>query len=162
MDEQQFNEKYWYSNTKIITVANPRSEDYIFQATTEVGVDMVTGKMKSETRQYRVAAGKEERFPGPIANMYLDQMAKLVAQDEEKIQFMIDYALKAQYYDDLIVGIEDLINTYQSHPAYLDKPETKPEAVNTTLQTEEEPFAAVKAETAARKPGRPPKAVAEA
>lgn len=136
---------------------NPRSEDYIFQATSDVGIDNATGKMKSEARTYRVKAGEHERFPGPIANMYLDQMAKLVAQDEDKFQFMIDFALKAQYYDQLIVSIEDLINaTYTPFPEYLDKPKDEAEI------PVEKPFAAVKQETAIRKPGRPPKAPVEA
>lgn len=129
---------------------------------------MTTGRMKSETREYRVAAGQEERFPGPIANLYLDQMAKLVAQDDEKIQFMIDFKLKAQYFDDLIVGVEDLINTYTSHPAYLDKPETKPESEADAAKREpleETPFPAANAPdtpNVARKPGRPPKTPAKA
>lgn len=155
MEEKEFNDKYWFSNTKIVTVNNPRSEDYIFQATSDVGIDTATGKMKTEARTYRVRKGEHERFPGPIANMYLDQMSKLIAQDDDKIQFMIDFKLKAEYYDDLIVGIEDLINTFQPHPAYL-KDEDKDGSVG---ETAEEPFAEAKA---ARKPGRPPKAPAEA
>lgn len=157
VEEKDFNDKYWFSNTKIITVVNPRSEDYVFQATSDVGVDTATGKMKTEARKYRVKAGEHERFPGPIANMYLDQMSKLIAQDEEKFQFMIDFSLKAQYYDDLIVGVEDLMNTYHENPAYLNN---KAEEVDEeTPEVAEEPFAAAKPE---RKPGRPPKTAAKA
>lgn len=139
-----------------MTVVNPRKEDFVFQATSEVGVDTSTGKMKAEARTYRVKAGEHERFPGPIANLYLDQMSKLIAQDDNKFQFMIDFALKAQYYDDLIVDKESLINTYQPHPGYLDKPEEATE----TAPAAEVPFAAATAantEKAPRKPGRPPK-----
>lgn len=139
-DEQSFAKKYWHTNTQIVTVVNPRSEDYVFQATTEVGVDVATGRMRAETRSYRVPHGGQERFPGPIANMYLDQMSKLVAQDDEKIQYMIDYALRSQYYDDLIVAVEDLIHTYTPFPEYLDKGEKVDE------KEEEKPFADLKTE----------------
>lgn len=155
MEEKEFNDKYWFSNTKVVTVVNPRTEDFIFQSTNDVGIDTATGKMKSETRQYRVVHGSEERFPGPIANLYLDQMTKMLAQDDDKIQFLIDFALKSQYYDDLIVGVEDLINTYQSHPAYLDRSNE----VETPVDEPEKPFAnAEPEEVPKRKPGRPPKA----
>lgn len=149
MEEKDFFDKYWHSNTKIVTVVNPRNEDYVFQAVSEVGIDTSTGKMKVEQRSYRVKAGGNERFPGPIANIFLDQVAKLVAQDEDKIQFMIDFALRAEYYDRLTVDVEDLINTYTPHPAYLEQPKTEVE------KEPEEAFAGVK-----KKPGRPPKSEA--
>lgn len=125
MDEKDFWVKYWHGNTDMVTVVNPRTEDYVFQATVDSGVDLATGKLRAETRHYKVAAGGKERFPGPIANMFLDQMSKLVAQDDEKIQYMIDFALRAQYYDDLTVAVEDLIHDYQPFPEYLNKPEDK-------------------------------------
>lgn len=144
IDEQAFAKKYWHTNTQIVTVVNPRKEDYIFQATSEVGVNLDTGKMQSEARTYRVPHGGKERFPGPIANMYLDQMSKLVAQDDDKIQYMIDFALRSQYYDDLIVSVEDLIHTYTPFPEYLDKGDKVEE------KPAEEPFAGLKDE--AKKP----------
>lgn len=119
MDEVAFNQKYWFSNIKIVTVVNPREEDYIFGATIDTGVDIATGKPKSEQRTYRIKAGSSERLPGPIANMYLDQMSKLIAQDEDKFQYMIDFALKAEYYDALISDSEDILDTYQPLPQYL-------------------------------------------
>lgn len=125
MDEIAFNTKYWFSNMKIVTVVNPREEDYVFGAMSETGVDIATGKLKQEQRTYRVRAGEMERLPGPIANMYLDQMSKLIAQDEDKFQYMIDFALKAEYYDALISDSEDLIETYQPLPQYLQKPEAE-------------------------------------
>jgi hypothetical protein len=119
LDEVEFNNKYWFPNTMLITVTNPRTEDYKFQTVVQTGMDMTTGRMKEEPRQYRVKAGESERFPGPIANIYLDQMTKLVAQDEEKIHFLIDFSLKAEYYEKLIVSKEDLIQTYEERPEYL-------------------------------------------
>lgn len=154
MDETEFNDKYWHSNTKLVTVINPRTEDYIFQATIETGLDVTTGRMKSEARHYRVPAGGTEKFPGPIANMYLDQMSKLVAQDDEKIQFMIDYALKAQYYDDLTVSIEDLIHDYTPQKEYLNG------AVDDKAEEPEQAFAGASA-PAPKKLGRPPKSGGE-
>ena len=149
MEEKEFNEKYWQTNTKLVTVSNPRSEDYVFQATTDSGVDIATGRMKSETRHYKVPAGGSERFPGPIANMYLDQMSKLVAQDEDKFQFMIDFSLKAQYYDQLIVSIDDLIHDYQPQKEYLNGTVNDPKE---PVVEEETPFAGLKTETEVSKP----------
>lgn len=154
MDETDFNKKYWHSNTEMVTVINPRTEDYVFQATIDTGVDMDTGKLKAETRHYRVAAGGQERFPGPIANMFLDQMAKLVSQDDKKFQFMIDFSLKAQYYDDLTVAVENLIRDYQPFPEYLDRPEDK--AVN---EDKELPFGGATYTPTLTKDSKTPKAV---
>lgn len=155
MEEAEFWDKYWKKNTEIITVVNPRNEDYIFQAMVDTGFDQIAGKSKIEARHYKVAAGGNERFPGPIANIYLDQMAKLIAQDEDNIQHMSDFALRAQYYDDLIVSIEDLIKSYEAPtPDYLNRPTAEP------VETKEDkPFAGVEQP---KKVGRPPKAKTEA
>jgi hypothetical protein len=118
VEEQEFNRKYWFNTMQIITVVNPTPKDYIFQAVIDAGVDVATGRMRAEQRQYKVPAGGTERFPGPIANMYLDQMAKLLAQQDEKFTLMIDLAHKAEYYDKLIVDMDDLMQSYQSLPQY--------------------------------------------
>lgn len=158
MDDKEFNEKYWYKNTQLITVTNPRDKDYIFQMMVETGLDPATGKMGAEQRTYRVPKGGSERFPGAIANLYLDQMAKLIAQDDDRIQFMIDPALRAQYYDDLTVNVEDLIAQHmpQSVPDYL-KPAEQASVAH------EQPFAgAVPTDTPQpKRMGRPPKATTE-
>lgn len=122
MEEKDFNEKYWQNSMKLVTVRNPTKDDYTFQATIETGVDITTGKAKTEQRHYIVKGGAEERLVGPVANMYLDQMSKIIAQNENKFQHMIDYSLRAQYYDRLIVDIEDLVNHYTPHPQYIDEP----------------------------------------
>lgn len=157
MEEDEFILKYWHSNTKIVTVVNPRKDDYIFQATVETGtIDFATGKMKSDTRKYLVKAGASERFPGPLANIYLDQMSRLVAQDDEKFQFMIDYQLRAQYYDDLTAAVEDLIHDYTPVKDYLNEPTAAP-------VTEDKPDKIEEAFPGIRKgPGRPAKTAAEA
>lgn len=154
MDEQQFNEKYWFKNTHVISVVNPRNEDYKFQAVIDTGMNVATGKMEASPRQYLVKAGGQERFIGVVANMYLDQMSKLIAQDEDKFQFMIDFALKAQYYDQLIIGIENLLEqniALPEVPSYLEVAKEKNDD-----KAQEVPFAA------AKKLGRPPKAATEA
>lgn len=135
MDEMEFAKKYVFSNLKIVTVVNPRKEDYTFGATIDAGVDLGTGRLRSEQRTYMVKTGGQERLPGPIANMYLDQMAKLIAQDEDKFKNIIDWAVKAKYYDDLVVDVIDLIDSYQPLPQYLQKTEKEIETAK------EEPFA---------------------
>lgn len=159
MDEQEFVAKYWYKQTQLVTVTNPRDEDYTFQMVVETGLNPMTGKMGQEQRTYQVPKGGSERFPGPIANLYLDQMSKLIAQDDDRFQFMIDPALRAQYYDDLTVNVEDLIAQHvpQSTPDYL-------RPVETAAVAQEQPFAgAVPTEASAepKRMGRPPKAKTE-
>lgn len=135
LEEQDFNKKYWHSNTEVVTVINPRKEDYVFQATVDAGIDIATGRPKPEARQYRVPAGGTERFPGSIANMYLDQMSKILAQEDDRFERMVDFSEKAKYYDRLTADTEDLIASYVPNPAY-----EQQEAV-TEAKTEEVPFA---------------------
>lgn len=140
LDEQAFLAKYWYPSTHVVTVLNPRVADYQFQATVNVGLDMASGKPKVEPRQYMVKGGGKQRFPGPIANMYLDQMAKLIAQDDKNFGAFIDFTERAKYYDQLVVTTEDLIEQYHEFPQYKEEEkveESKPEEV---------PFAAAKTE----------------
>jgi hypothetical protein len=155
VEEKDFNDKYWFPNTKVVKVVNPRDEDFVFQSTIETGIDITTGKMRTESRKYRVAAGASEKFPGTVANIYLDQVSKLIAQDDDKIQFIIDFALRAQYYDKLIVGVDDILNTYQDFPTYLDNPaqvaaEAPAEKAFPTISETETPAEAPKTAKAAK------------
>jgi hypothetical protein len=123
MEEKDFHEKYWFDNMKIITVVNPLTEEYKLNTVVVVGIDVATGKQREESRTYRVPAGGHERFPGSIANQYLDQVSRLVAQNDGQFANFIDFRLRAQYYDDLIVKVEDILNSYQPYPDYLRKEE---------------------------------------
>jgi hypothetical protein len=152
-EEANFWQKYRYDHLKMVTVINPLTEDYDFQCVVEAGVDMATGKMNSEARQYRVKAGGTERFPGPIANIYLDQICRIVAQNEDKFRHLMDWALRAKYYDRLVVDVEDLVSTYQPFSNYLQESET--EDSPQTDEVEEKPFATVAAPK--NKGGRPRK-----
>lgn len=97
--------KYWFNSLQMVTVVNPKSEDWPFMV---------------EMRHFVIKGSSKERFPGVIANVYLDQMSKIMAQDDDKLGFMADPTLKAQYYDKLIVDVESLVNEVDaSAPAYL-------------------------------------------
>lgn len=139
MDEQAFTDKYWKKNTEIVEVLNPRTVDYVFQATVDTGIDVSTGRMKAEARRYMVKAGGSERFPGPIANMYLDQMSRILAQEDNRFDRMIDPSERAKYYDQLIVGTDDLISSYNELPQYAGIGEKTEDAA-----PKEEAFASVK------------------
>lgn len=138
-DEMAFTAKYWHPNTEIVTVLNPTTENYIFQATVDAAVDMRTGRPRPEARQYGVQAGGSERFPGSIANMYLDQMSRKLAQDENRLDRMVDFSERAKYYDQLTVDTEDLIASYVPNPAFTPQLEKTVET-----STEEVPFAGLK------------------
>lgn len=110
-----FKDRYWFTSLQMVTVLNPTwyreggdgtpvSRDYEFMV---------------EMRHFIVRAGQTERFPGVIANVYLDQMSKIIAQNEEKLSFMSDPAMKKIYYDKLIVNVEDLAPIYNPTAAYL-------------------------------------------
>lgn len=138
MDEQQFTEKYNYDNLKMVTVLNPNSEDFPFSITMETSVDISNGQMKSETREYVVKAGEKMRLPGVAANLYLDQMSKLIAQQEDRFSLYPDFAERAKYYDDLIIEVEDLLGAFQNLPQYEEQTEEKEAIVETPFEQVEE------------------------
>ena len=136
MDENQFYEKYSFDNLKMVTVLNPTAEDFTFGITMETSVDISSGQMKSETKHYTIKAGGKERLPGVAANLYLDQIAKKICQEEDRFSLYPDFAERAKYYDDLIVTVDDLLGAYQTLPQYDDKQEQ-------AAETNEVPFAQV-------------------
>lgn len=134
MDEKTFWNKYYFNPLQMITVVNPTSEDFSFKVTVEIGVDIMTGVPKTATNEYTIEKGASKRWPGPVVNMYLDQMFKKLVQDKEieyvtrnehiantpqagiHVAAMSDYGIRAQYYDELIVG--EVINNLESFQAY--------------------------------------------
>lgn len=119
--QDEFSKKYVFNNFRLYTVMNPLTTVFKFKCTTEVGFDQELRRAISETREYEVPAGGSQRFPGPVAGLYLDQMAKLVAQRDGKFARFIDYSFRDELYHDLIADEEDLINNYRAFPQY-DKP----------------------------------------
>src|SRR5437763_243217 len=109
MEESDFLTKYGFNNFKIVTVSNPTTKDHEIQITMEVGVDPANGKLRTEARKYVVEAGGSERFPGVVALKYLDEMSKNLAQLEERFNLYVDYNTRSEYYDRLIVDVEDLV-----------------------------------------------------
>lgn len=72
-----------------------------------------------EMRHYIIKAGAKERFPGVIANVYLDQMSKILAQHDENLGNMADPELKKIYYNRLIVSVDSLVQEHDNRPDYL-------------------------------------------
>lgn len=130
LSQKEFNEKYWFSPLQMVTLINPKSEDYLFLV---------------ENRHFVVRAGSKEKMPGTVANVYLSQMTRILAQDEDKMQYLSDVALMKQYYDRLIVDVESLINEVNLQPAYLSQvPETmRAEAPETPPWQQETPPSAI-------------------
>lgn len=104
LTNKDFNDKYWFSPLMRILVINPLAEDYPFMV---------------ELRHYEIKSGANEWFPGMIANVYLDQMSRILAQNEDKLGFMADPNLKHIYYDRLIVNTEDMAPQAAQTPAYM-------------------------------------------
>jgi len=100
----EFYKIYWFTPLQMVTLINPKETDYPFMV---------------EMRNYVVKAGAKEKMPGTVANVYLSQMTRILAQDEDKMQFLSDYALMTQFYDRLIVSVENLIEETNSQPAYM-------------------------------------------
>lgn len=124
MTKKEFNDVYWFSPLQMVTVINTKSYNYPF---------MVEG------RNYMIKAGSKEKVPGTIANVYLSQMTRIQAQDDDKMQYLSDYALMRQYYDKLIVNVDDLISEVDSAPAYLSN---TPEHMKVTGAPETPPWQA--------------------
>lgn len=114
LTKADWHEQYWFSPMQMITVVNPLPEDWPFMV---------------ELRHYVIKGGSHAQFPGMVANVYLDQMSKILAQNDEKLSYMGDPNLRRIYYDKLIVNKEDLVKETSTIPTYLQdtsKAETPP------------------------------------
>jgi len=110
LTRKEFYERYWFTPLQMITLINPKVEDYKFMV---------------EMRHFVIRAGAQEQMPGTVANVYLSQMTRILAQDEDKMQFLSDYNLMKQYFDRLIVDVKSMIQEVELQPAYLKQvPET--------------------------------------
>lgn len=99
-----FWKKWWFTPYDMVQVVNPKPEDYHFMV---------------ELRPFVIKAGTSEKMPGTVANVYLSQMSRILAQDEDKMQHMSDFLLMEAYYKRLVVTTESLIKEDTSVPAYL-------------------------------------------
>ncbi len=97
LTRSDFNKFYWFSSLQMVTVKNPLKRDFPFMV---------------EMRHYMVLAGQEESFVGPIANLFLNHMAKTMAQDENRLEMLADVTYLASYYKQLIVEVKDLAPQY--------------------------------------------------
>lgn len=120
-DQNEFNLKWVFNNFRLYTVTNPLTETFKFKCTTEVGFSAELRKPVTETREYEVVAGGSQRFPGPVAGLYLDQMSKLKAQKDGKFGQIIDWSFRDEMYQKLVADMEDLVDNYKAFPQY-DKP----------------------------------------
>jgi hypothetical protein len=102
--KEEFWKVYWFTPLQMVTLINPKSYDYEFMV---------------ELRHFVIRAGKTEQVPGTIANIYLSQMTRIMAQDEEKMEFLSDFALMKVFYDRLIVDVKNLVNDIDTTPAYM-------------------------------------------
>lgn len=152
MDEQDFLAKYDFNNFQVVDVKNPTEEDYKLVITMEVGFDHAAKKMRTEKRTYVIPAGGHERLPGVVARKYLDEMAKYLSQKEDKFKLYVDYNMRAEYFDRLIVpeGIEDRINDYTPIP-------NTDAGADRVTEAEVQPFAGVAQPGEPARVGRPRK-----
>lgn len=107
---KEFNDTYWFSPIQMVTVRNPKSEDFPFMV---------------EMRNFVIKAGATEKMPGHVANNYLRKMTKILAQDQNKMEFLSDPNLMKQYFDGLIVRVDDMMPQMEEVPEYMrDIPKT--------------------------------------
>lgn len=104
LTKEEFWKLYWFSPLQMVTLINPKSYDFPFMV---------------ELRNFIIKAGAKEKMPGTVANLYLDQMTKIMAQDDDKLTLISDFAFRKLYYDKLIVDVESLIKEESTTPAYL-------------------------------------------
>lgn len=160
-EEKEFAKEYFFNNMQMVTVVNPLTQDFEFGIQLEVGVDVATGQPKTDNRRYRVKHGGTERFPGPVANLYLDQVWRQIAQEKGDMGLgeYADFKRRAELYDDLVLEIQDMLNTHVTLPQYdvtnqEDKQE-EPEAAFAGLRSTDEHNTPT--EGVAKTRGRPPK-----
>ncbi len=104
LTKKEFWDKYWFSALHMVTLINPLPEDYRFMV---------------EMRHFVIKAGAQEQMPGTVANVYLSQMTRIIAQNDNKMEFLSDFNLMKQYYDALIVDAKSMMPEDNSQPAYL-------------------------------------------
>lgn len=104
LTKEEFWKVYWFSPLQMVTLKNP--QDYPFQFMVEM-------------RNFVIKPGAVEKFPGTVANLYLDQMTKIMAQNDDKLTLLSDFAFRKLYYDKLIQDVESLIKEESNVPAYL-------------------------------------------
>lgn len=110
---EDWHNQYWFTPMHMVEVINPAwaregdnfvSKDYPFMV---------------EMRHFIIKAGESKPFPGVIANVYLDQVSRLLAQNDDKLGYMGDPNLRRLYYDKLIVAVTNLAPEADATPAYL-------------------------------------------
>jgi hypothetical protein len=116
----QFIEKYWFSNLQMVTVRNPFDGDVVFM---------------HEMRTYAVKQGTEARLPGTIANLYIDLVARTLAQNSKDLSAIGDPSRCAKYYDEIIISTEDSMPEYDTATGFAVKK-------NTPMPTPTQPFQA--------------------
>lgn len=99
LTEDDFRRQYWFSAYQLITIVNPTTSDYQFL---------------HEGRYFMLAAGEQHPYPGPIANTYLDQMSKIIAQQEDNLKAWSDPDIRKKWYDRLIADVQSLIPQSQA------------------------------------------------
>jgi len=104
LTKKEFWAKYWFSPLQMVTLKNPKQTDYNFMV---------------EMRNFVVRAGATETMPGTVANVYLSQMTRIMAQDDEKMEHLSDFNLMKIYFDKLIVNVKDMMRETNNQPAYL-------------------------------------------
>lgn len=134
MDEKEFWAQFWFSPLDNVTVINPTSEDYTFQTTINVGVDVITGRLQDATREFTIAKGEHKTWPGPIANKYLSEMFTKLVQEDGRVESLADFAARKEYYEKLIASKESSIDQYQA----FDTPDDGTDVAKTEAQ--EKPF----------------------
>lgn len=107
LTQKEFDDKYWFNPLQMVTVVNPLPEMYPFMV---------------ELRHYEILPGSHMQYPGMIANVYLDQMSRILAQNDEKLGYIGDPNLRKIYYEKLIVDITDLAPQASVIPQYLRQP----------------------------------------
>lgn len=108
LSKADFVKRYWFTTLQMVTV---RSAEWHFDKETGIrsSQDFV---FMSEGRHFMVPANGQQEFVGPIANRYLDQMAKALAQADNRLEAMADFMYVAEYYNQLVVSVKDLAPEY--------------------------------------------------
>lgn len=120
--KEDFWKTYWFSPLQMVTLINPQSYDFPFMV---------------ELRNFVIKAGRKEKMPGTVANVYLNLMVGIMAQDDDKMTLLSDFTFKAMYYNKLILDVESLIQENDPLPAYL---KDVPEHLKTSVTDETPPW----------------------
>lgn len=97
MNPKDFN----WSSDQQVTVVNPTKDSFNFMV---------------HNKEYTVGTGRTAKMPGYIAWVYVHKLATKMAVDDGNFDRWNEEGYRQEYYDKLVAGTDDIIQTVEVQP----------------------------------------------